>query len=335
MKTRKKEAAAAVILLALLLIFLTFASAVFLPKRYDYGSTWGLFAAEEKNSLDVMFFGSSLVYCDVIPALLWEDTGSSAYVMAGPEQTIPTTYYYINEVYKTQQPSILFVEVTGVFFPQYTNYTKVNVGYMPWSLNRLQATFHAAEPEQRLGLLFPLYNYHDRWDELRTGDFDRVLLGYDPDPMAGYTFLSNIANVEKGVQPRPVEYDEVNYQNNITYLRKIADLATEKGSKVYFYITPSYWRLDAQYLDMLRSDFAEMDGVTFIDFNENFGALDIDDTTDFFDYLHFNYRGAEKFTHALSQVIADSGIDLPQRQDSALWQQRLDSYRAKAAAAQQ
>ena len=49
-----------------------------MPIRTVYGSDWEAYLQEEPDSHDILFFGSSLVYCDVIPAILWEETGLTA-----------------------------------------------------------------------------------------------------------------------------------------------------------------------------------------------------------------------------------------------------------------
>ena len=72
------------------------ASSVLIPKRYDYGATWSMYQQEEEDTVDVMFFGSSLAYCDVIPSVIYEESGVTSYVMAGPEQTMPVTYRYVS-----------------------------------------------------------------------------------------------------------------------------------------------------------------------------------------------------------------------------------------------
>ena len=84
------------LILVLLLIVVTMTGVNLLgqrlmPYRSNFGSTWASYLQEEENSLDVLFFGSSLVYCDVVPAVIWENTGLRSYVMAGPEQTMPST----------------------------------------------------------------------------------------------------------------------------------------------------------------------------------------------------------------------------------------------------
>jgi len=145
-------------ILLLLLVFVlgTYGAAwLLMPSRTDYGATWETYRQEPRNSVDVLYFGSSLVYCNVVPSVIWEESGITSYVMAGPEQTIPISYYYIRETCRIQNPKAIVLEVTGLFYPEYGGFTKANISYMPWSVNRIAATFKAAEKELRTCLLFP------------------------------------------------------------------------------------------------------------------------------------------------------------------------------------
>ena len=61
------------------------------PVRVDYGAVWEPYLAEPKDSLDYLYLGSSYAYCDVNPSLIYDATGLTGYVLAGPEQTLSTT----------------------------------------------------------------------------------------------------------------------------------------------------------------------------------------------------------------------------------------------------
>lgn len=125
------------------------------PVRTDYGAVWGPYLAEPRDSLDYLYLGSSYAYCDVDPVVLYDRTGLTGYVLAGPEQTLSQTYWYLREALKTQDPALVVLEGSALAFQKYQSYTQVNVGYMPAGLNQLGAIFTAAEPELRTGLLFP------------------------------------------------------------------------------------------------------------------------------------------------------------------------------------
>ena len=200
MKRWKKELAGLLCFLVVLGAFCSGASSVLIPKRHDYGATWSMYQREEEDTVDVMFFGSSLAYCDVIPSVIYEESGVTSYVMAGPEQTMPVTYRYVKQACKTQSPKVVFVEATGMLYSQHNRSTKINITYMPWSLDRLALTFQAAEPEERLELLFPLESYHSRWGEITLGEVKEGLFGYGPDPLAGYTFLTEVLPITQFTQ---------------------------------------------------------------------------------------------------------------------------------------
>ncbi len=322
----KKEIAGFAIFLVVMILFVVFASRIFIPKRTNFGSTWQQYLQEEQNSIDVLFFGSSITYCDVVPAVIREQSGVSSYVMGGPEQTIPISYYYIRETCKTQTPKMIFLEVTGAYFKQYQDFTKVNIGYMPWGKNRLDATFAAAERSEWPGLFFPIYNYHGRWDSLEKADFSYALMGYPADDLAGYTFL-NTAEEMTGIVPRGEEYNSENYAKNLAYLQKIADFCNENDIKPVFYLAPTYWQLSQENLARLKSDISAIPGVDFIDFNEAEGLAAYDGKTDFYDKLHFNCYGAEKFSAKLGQLLKN-GYALPptENSDATLWSQRLQKF---------
>ena len=52
------------------------------PAHTDYGSTWQAYLAEPKDSIDVLFLGSSYAYCDWNPAVMYAESGLTGY--AGP-----------------------------------------------------------------------------------------------------------------------------------------------------------------------------------------------------------------------------------------------------------
>lgn len=327
MGRRKKEwlaFGATVLVLVLALVLLT---ALLTPKQHDFGSTWGHYLAEEPDSVDVMFFGSSLVYCDVIPGTLWEKTGLTGYVMAGPEQTMPMTWHYVRQALQTQSPQVIFVEITGVFYDRYTGFTKTNIGQMPWGRPRWQATWQEAEPEYRSGLLFPLIFYHDRWSDLTVDDLSVTLTGYDRDLLAGYTPLTAYCQTN-GLYDRPMELDRENVARNVDYLEKIHTLCMERGITPVFYVAPTLGRVDAAEMEALQAQIRTWEGALLLDCNACFDAIGADEGRDFYDTLHYNTAGAVKFTAFLADWILEQELAAPSAdQDLALWQSRADHIR--------
>lgn len=295
-----------------------------MPKRYDYGSTWGSYLEEPSDSIDVLFFGSSLVYCNVNPSVIYESSGITSYVMAGPEQTIPITYYYIRESVRTQNPKTIFLEATGMFYEEYQDYTKVNIGYMPWSVNRIKATLEAVEGSERLGLLFPLYNYHGRWSSLTLNDLKTGISGYEKDILAGYTFLDKI-EPQTGPWPRGEVLDRETYDNNLEYMKMIADFCKQEGISLIVYLSPTYSVLSQENLEMLKTDLSQISGVTYMDIHDKFD-YGIDQDTDFFDLMHFNCLGAEKFSAYLALLLQSFDMEATENEDASLWWSRVANF---------
>lgn len=51
------------------------------------------FYSVEPNTMDVLFFGTSMAYCTFNPAVLWNDQGIASYNLGKQQQGISLTYY--------------------------------------------------------------------------------------------------------------------------------------------------------------------------------------------------------------------------------------------------
>ena len=307
-------------------MFCVAASAVLLPKRVDNGATWEMYLQEEENTVDLMIFGSSLAYCDINPAVIYQETGIASYVMAGPEQTMPITYGYIAESLKTQQPKTILIEASSMLYDSHSERTRINICFMPWGENRLRLTFQECTPDEWLGLLSPLYAYHSRWPELTLEEVGQGLLGYGPDELAGYTFLQEVYPVTELKQREMGDYPEA-YEKNLQAVEDILALCEEQGIRPVFFIVPSANRPTDEDAARIQEDLTAL-GAEFVNFNQVIGELGLDYDVDFFDSLHFNYRGAEKFSRYLGQWLAEQGLSPSQGEDEALWLQRVEHYEA-------
>ena len=326
---KKKQWISAILISALLAVLLFYVLGwLFMPPRQDYGCTWSRYRKEPENSIDVLFFGSSLAYCNIAPAVIWEDTGITSYLMAGPEQTIPFTYSYIKEACRTQSPKMIAIEITGMFYKQYCSYSKVNAGYMPWTENRIESIFSAAEPELRAGLLFPLYDYHSRWKDISLSDIKTRLIP-TIDPHAGYTFLAQSAPQGDAIYQNYSAETE-NYARNKMYLKKIHDFCLEQDIQLMLFLTPTKGLIPGSALSVLKQDIADLDDVIFVDFNDDIETLNINDGTDWYDFLHFNFRGAEKFSRYFADYLSLSITPTSlQQENHLLWQSRVDAFHAQ------
>ena len=294
---------------------------VMMPKRTDYGGTWNMYLEEPKDSIDVMIVGSSHAYCNIIPAGIYQKTGYTAYALTAPCLTMPLAYYYIKEGLKTQSPSHIMLEATGFFFNRYMGHAKASMGYMPWGLNRLGAILTSAEPDEKAGLLFPMFNYHDRWDEFELSDFFKKREDQIPDLNAGYTYL-DVSEPQTRAE-RVFEYTDADIKLQQKDLKKIIDLCKKEGINLEVIITPaaSYvTKADQKYITDVLGD------TPFYDFNDDFDSLGLDLQKDFYDARHLNVYGAVKFTKILADYIAQNYTVEKRINVDAVWLSRVEKF---------
>lgn len=299
-----------------------------LPPLKNCGINWDQFLREERDSLDVLYFGSSITYCDMIPAVVWEESGLTSYVMGGPEQTPAVTYRYLRQACKTQSPQAVVVELHGLFFEPYPDGIKLDLLYMPWGLDRIQAAIQGAAPADRLESLFPLYGVHDRVYSV-TPETLSVRLSRQTDPYAGYALLTEAQPLSA-----PLDYpDKLNadhYRKRIGYLRKISDFCARKEIKLVFCLAPVYGNFPQDRLDDLRRDLASIPHALFLDCGDSTWP-DFDPQTQWFDFLHLNLYGAEPFSRRLARELKGLGLETAHSGFGELWQERYDLVRKELA----
>ena len=126
------------------------------------------FYAEEENSLDVIFFGSSQLYADIAPAVLFKEYGIVSYDFCANEQPLWITYFYIKEALKHQNPDVVVVDVFTVYGEDYEaeGINHFSLDDLPMSLNKIEAIQVAVPAGERYSYYFPLAKYHNTWTDL-------------------------------------------------------------------------------------------------------------------------------------------------------------------------
>ena len=263
------------------------------------------FYQESEQSMDVIGFGSSRMYCTLDPLVLHHETGLRAYVLATQQQPLKATWYYMREALERQSPRLLILEATMAFRPD-SETTDAEIrdclDPLPWSKNKLALIRALVPAGQRAAYYFNFLKYHQRWKELSAKDFDFSYLG-KRDVFRGYMYLTP----ERGADCRQQSYDNVEAmpipEENLTLLRKMAQLAKENGASLLLLAAPYETVTDD--LGYLRSlyAFCAAEGIDFLDLNLVYDELGIDNAKDFFDIGHFNVSGSTKATRYIADYI--------------------------------
>lgn len=313
----------------------TTAADILRPKQTVYGSTWNAFLAEPADSLDVIWAGSSYCYCDVDPTAVYRSSGLTGYVMAGGEQPLGLTYWYLREIFRTQSPSVVMLEGTSMFFKPVQNYTEQNIVQMPMTVNRLGAILTSAEPELRQELLFDLSLYHGRWRELSAQD---VVLGLteQSSDYKGFTPMK-AASLSAGDEPyvgdRQVSSED--YAANLAWLEKIAALCREHGARLVVAIHPTYSRCTPETYARIGEELHRMDpAAVFRDWSAEFDSIGLIPEEHMYDVGHLNQAGAARFSAWLGQYLTQELGIVPRTQteeNTLAWDMAAERAQQRAA----
>ena len=269
-----------------------------------------MFYQQEENTVDVLCLGSSHTYTNINPAILWDEYGMAAYDLAGSNQTLWNTYYYMKEALKYQTPQLVVVDVYRVMEEdeyQGTERMTMNMFGLRHSddyVENLQVSL--APEEEQLDYLLRYPVYHARYQELKEDDF----LPYHGDANGrnykGFNINSISTTVFEGL-PDVTWVTETGKmeKKNEKYLKEIIDLAKEQDIPLLLVAAP-YMEVGEED-EMLYNQVAEIAAehqVDFVDFNRQFEQIGLDPQKDFAESSHLNYYGSEKYTSYLGNYIA-------------------------------
>ena len=325
MTAKQRELVSAILALALLFTLLQGAGFLLLPELDVSGTNWKSYQKEPEQSIQVLFVGSSVVFCNISPAVIYRESGITSYLIAGPEQSMPVSYYYIREACKTQKPDAIFVELKGLFFPQYGDYTVANLVFLPRGVNRFEAMIKTARREDLPGLLFPVLDYHERWNDLTLGELRERLKPAQVSSNAGYMPLYSLQEQREINSFHP---DGEYIAECVRYLRKIDAYCTENGIALYLFFAPVTNTVDKDTKDWIAALTQELKIAGYFDFSteESFRSIGLKLDSDWSDDLHLNTSGAEQFSIFLGRFLLDKGIPSNKTADQILWRLRVEDF---------
>ena len=185
----------------------------------NYGAK-GIYS-ERKDSIDVVAIGASNFWCGLSPMQIWQNQGYTVYNCGTLMQEIWYSYYFLEEIYKTQTPNVLIFDVDVLFVEQTDMIDNINSAVRDtlfWNL--------------------PVMEYHNRWKNLSTEDFTTEVKNTNQDLMKGFYYTNKIQAYED------TEFMDQDFQNEeITlldkfYLAKIQALCEKHGTKLVLLVLP-------------------------------------------------------------------------------------------------
>lgn len=307
------------ILTLLIIVCLHMITLLVIPKHYDEWNstaTYSGFYEMPKNSLDVIFLGSSHAVSFFSPQEIYNTANIKSYNLGCEQQNLLTSYYWLAEALKYQDPKVVILE-TYFLYPysigEETPVMNFHEGslrkafdYMRPSFNKFQAVQDICDidaSQNTKDYLFPLLKYHTRWKELSEADF-LYLSSEKYNPLKGYVTFSNVSNYEfYGYENTGNTKMDKMLDSMEMYLDKIVSLCNENDIELILVTTPSNQWSEQRHNRI--SAYAEDNSLAYIDFcnPEMIQAVNYEFTIDNSDYGHGNIQGATKISKYLAEYL--------------------------------
>ena len=289
------------------LIILTYTIYVLTPK-YTYGicSLMNYYPIPEGN-IDVLAMGTSLTYTDLNTNILWNEYGIACYDLATAEQPFWSTYYYLKEALKYQNPKVLLLDLKAITYlddkVDRTRTVLCTFGLLN-PVSRLKAIYECVEPEDFMGYALAFPQIHSNYVNRRDTDFEvPPNNGGRGSSWKGYIEKNELAEHDAPAINFSFATPKYVNEHEKEYFEKILQLCVEKNVNVMLIGYPNAdYKHDHLYY-CAAFELAEQYGITGINYNLPENSTGINYKTDCADWQHLNVGGSVIFTRAVGQDL--------------------------------
>ena len=298
--------------------------------EHEEGAYIGEYYGYEDKSFDVIFIGYCEVYDCYDPIRLWQEYGINSYVRGSAMQSIWQSYYLAEEMIGEYTPKAIVFNVASIRYdkPISEAYNRMTLDGMRWSKSKLGAVRSSlTEGETVAGYIFPILCFHSRWSELGIDDL-RYYFGVPKATYHGYHPIA--ASVPTGEVPEGIPLADYDFGDKaMEYMERLRKLCEENDIELILVKSPSLYPAWYDQYDANIEQYAEENGLTYINMIEAADALGIDYAADTADGgVHINLYGAKKISDYMGRLLSDSGV--PDRRGEpdleAIWQEEADRY---------
>ncbi len=280
----------------------------FVLRHKEYAGVQDKFADLPKDSVDMVFIGTSHQFCSISPEVLFDEYGVESFMLSTSAQTVPMSYYAAMEAIELQHPDTIVFEVcycANDFRTVTDEMSHCFFDGMPNCEAKRLAIADLIEKDQQIYYYLPLGLYHNRWKDLTRTDYeftqhtDRGGVYYET--VAANAPIAVISPEEK--EPMPEEMEK--------YMDKLVALCKENDVKLILYAAPFNTLYDApeetealnrrQRIFNYIGDYAEENQVEYYNLFHELEEIGLDDSMDWMDRQHLNFLGQKKLTRYMME----------------------------------
>lgn len=220
-----------------------------LEETYFPIKRWKNFYDQPKNSLNMIFLGSSHCYRSLIPEVFDSALNVNSFNMGSSSQSISTSYYVLKEVLNTQSPSIIIFEIFHSTLTADNSYIDVLHNYPQMHSTIKYQMLSTLNKKDAFELMaFPLKTVAINKDQLlliKKQYPDTTNSTYSIYHNKGYvaTFAKKGFKFNLKKQNSNIKLPKIN-PRQVNYLKKIIQLCRSKQIQLVIVtqpIHPSYW----------------------------------------------------------------------------------------------
>lgn len=309
---KKRKAFRAAVFVVCAAVMLAIAADVLRPKFRELGNSVLADLETAEKYPDVLFLGSSHIFTQLSPALIYETTGIASYLLSSPGQPIQSVPQLLEDQLERNQPQMVFVDVFTALWPR----EKISIPGELESTGNLKHTIQALDGirspvhrikafaqwisyEEGLKRLVGFPVYHTRYSELTRSDWCSEPTRWKGE-QNGFKPMHQAQEAFEG-EGQAYELPQETYDA----IDRIIQLCKENGIEPVFMMLPVTGLPDMKATTHQMSAYIEEQGVPFInaDQPEIYQEMDLDFSTDFADVHHMNLSGQKKCSYWMADYL--------------------------------
>lgn len=296
-------------------------------RRYSSYSQYKNFYEMDRDTIDVLFAGSSHSYCSFSPQDFYNQYGIRSFNLGSSRQDVLLSYYWLKEALRYQKPKAVVLETFYIFRDGGEPFARRALDYMKWSDVKREAidAAHDKYPEiTPKSFYLPNIRFHERWKEVGEDDFYYRSLAESYE-LKGYSAIG-VKYGKEDYQPFSLNTEEKTEisENARQYLDKIVELCRDNQIGLVFISNPALdWSVQEH---NAVSEYTKQQGIAYYDFNtkELYEDLGYHFSEDNGDAGHSNIWGTEKITKAVGKILQQS-FQVEDREDEQ-WERSKPYY---------
>lgn len=265
-----------------------------------------------ENSVDVMSYGSSIMWRGLDTAELYKRYGIAAYNYGNNWQRINTTELFVRDSFRTQHPKIAIIEVSRVADILSDNeldgeiyYTK-EIKHFNGKSKYLKQCF-GNNIKRYAGYYIPLVGFHSNWENLQQKSFRKPEDWIDFHKTFGQVKLDVTKSIDISDYHTFSQKDLS--EESIYVLDQIVEECRSNNTDVLFVTFPK--QEEYSYSESMKK-YAADNKCRYLDLYEYIDDIGLDGAVDFSDEIHLSAQGSTKVADFLGSFIK-SNYDINDR----------------------